>query len=128
MKKCDLTITTTIDGTESIFTTEGKMEISSAFPKLCYCEDGAFVRIVFYAEGAKIERTGDYSLKLVLERGKVCAGVLGFGGNEGGISTLAHKVGYSIGKESLMALLQYDLLTSGEPQETSVRISAKLKE
>ncbi len=124
MKKCKVTIITTVDGQESSIVREGEMTLSAGGACLRYREENALVCILLQGERAEISRNGDYSLFLHLERGQTREGRLGLGGSEGEIGVVAHKVGYSMGKDSLLALLEYDLLFGGETQKMKLRLHA----
>ena len=47
-------------------------------------------------------------------------------GSEGDVEVFAHKVAYSIGRDSLLLSLQYDLLFGSEKQEMKLRILSRL--
>ena len=128
MKKCSVTITSSVDGRENSFHLNGEMELSAFGATLHYKDGEAFVSLELQGEKAEIERNGDYTLKICLERGRVCNGVLGIGGNEGAIQSLAHKISYSVKDGSLLAVLHYDLLLGDEPQKMKLRIMARAKE
>lgn len=127
MKPCYLTITTTADGVETELSREGEIELSVNKTVLVYKEEQAIVRFTLQGERALVERQGDYSMRLCLERGKKCEGALGLGGAEGLIYTYTYRVAYSIGNNSLLASLRYDLLINDEPQEMKIRLLARLK-
>ena len=127
MKECELAIASSADGQENNFTRKGEMELSAFGAKVCYLDEGASVCIYFQGETVTIDRQGDYTLKISLQHGVVSEGVLGIGGNEGIIHTLAHKVAYSINENSLLATLHYDLLIGDEPQKMKLRILARIK-
>lgn len=126
MRNCTLNITSTVDGQENVFSAQGKIDLSVESPKICYREENSIVRLVFQGETARIEREGDYSLKIRLERGVMQTGSLGIGGQEGEICAYAHKVSYTISENSLLALLHYDLLIGNEPQQMQLRIVARV--
>lgn len=127
MRPCYLTITTTADGVETELSREGEIELSVNKTVLVYKEEQAVVRFTLQGESAFVERQGDYSMRLWLKRGEKCEGALGLGGAEGLIYTYTHRVAYSIGNNSLLASLRYDLLINDEPQEMNVRLLARLK-
>ena len=128
MQACKLSITTTADGVENSITREGEMELSLSQVSLRYREENALVCIRLQGESAEIERQGDYTLALCLIRGERSTGKIGLGGSCGEIETCAHKVSYSISKDSLLLSLHYDLLISGEKQEMKLRLIARFKE
>lgn len=125
MKRCRLTITTTVDGRATEFSCEGQLSLSVRSATLQYLQDGANVLLVLDGERAKIERIGDYSLHLFLESGEKTDGALILGGNEGGIQVFTHQVSYSITKNSLLLSLHYDLLFETDKQEMKLRILAR---
>ena len=127
MKTCRLTITTKTDDQENTFTFEGEMELTPSAVKLCYREENAAVAIQLNGETAKIEREGDYSLRLLLVRGEIQPGEIGIGGSGGEIFTYTHRVAYSITKDSLLLSLRYDLIISGESQKMSLRLISRFK-
>ena len=69
-----------------------------------------------------LERRGDYTLSLLLKQGEISNGKLGFGGSVGDIQVKANKVSYSIGKDSLLSSLHYDLIFGEEKQEMKLRL------
>lgn len=125
MKKCRVTITTTVDDQEYTTVRDGEMEISVSSATLIYREENAATRIHFEGETAEIERMGDYSMRLRLMRGKMTDGEIGIGGSAGGIQSLTHRVQYSITEQSLLASLRYDLIISGEAQKMQIRLTAR---
>ena len=125
VKNCTLQITSTVDGQENVFSTKGKIDLSVENPKICYWEENSVVRLTFQGETARVEREGDYSLKINLERDVMQKGSLGIGGQEGEICAYAHKVTYTISENSLLALLHYDLWIGGEPQQMQLRVLAR---
>ena len=127
MKPCYVTITTTVDGVKTEVSRTGEIALSVAETVLLYNEEQASVRFTLRGESAVVERQGDYSMRLRLERGKTCIGMLGLGGAEGEIRTFTHGVKYAVTEKSLLASLRYDLLINDEPQEMYVRLLARLK-
>ena len=128
MQACKLTITTTADGVENSITREGEMELALSSASIRYREENACVLIQLEGETADIERVGDYTLKLRLKRGEWTKGELGIGGSSGEVDTYAHRVGYSFSDNSILLLLHYDLMISGEKQEMKLRILSRFKE
>lgn len=125
MRKCNLTITTAVDGQEQEFTAMGEMELSLRSALLRYREQNAITLLKLEGNCASVEREGDYTLSLQLTEQTLTGGSLGIGGGAGEIKTYTHKVGYSVGKDSLLAVLHYDLIIGGEKQEMKLRILAR---
>lgn len=125
MKKCRVTITTAVDGSEHTITREGEMELSIASATVIYREENASTRIRLDGECADIERVGDYTMKLHLVSGEVTEGEIGLGGSAGPIHSLTHRVQYSTTEQSLLLSLRYDLIISGEAQKMKIRLNAR---
>ncbi|MBQ2768706.1 MAG: DUF1934 domain-containing protein [Clostridia bacterium] len=125
VKKCRLTIITSVDGQETEFSTEGELVLSVKESCVRYCQDGSVVELCMQGETARIKRFGDYSLFLELRRGERTKGRLGIGGSEGEIEVDTHKVAYSQSKDSFLAVLHYDLLIGVERQKMKLRILAR---
>ena len=125
MQHCKLTIITSVDGQETEFSCEGRMLLSAYTAKLVYAEENAKISLIFEKETVQVSRQGDYTLRLNLQQGERTNGVIGIGGNEGDIETYTHAISYSIGKDSLLASLRYDLLLGGEIQKMKLRIIAR---
>ena len=128
MQTCRVTITTSVDGVEKTINRDGECMLSALSCELRYREENAAIRIVVKGETAEIERVGDYSLRLNLERGRQTVGYLGLGGSEGEIGVFTHSVAYSMGKNSLLLSLHYDLLLGGEIQKMKLRLLARIKD
>ena len=127
MQACRLTITTKTDEQENTFIHEGEMDLTPTMVKLRYQEENSTVFLQLEGETARIEREGDYTLRLNLVRGEMQPGEIGIGGSSGEILAYTHKVAYSITKDSLLLSLQYDLIMSGEPQKMKLRLISRLK-
>ncbi len=127
MKPCELTITTNVDGQENTIVRKGEIELSSSVVRIRYREENAIVDVRLQGETANVERQGDYTLKLCLERGKITNGEIGIGGAGGAIQTVTHKVAYSVTERSLLLSLQYDLVIGGEVQKMSLRILGRVQ-
>ncbi len=125
MKPCRLTITTTADGVENTIVRDGEMEIFFGGALLCYREENALVSMKIQGKTAEVLRQGDYSLHLHLKEGAKTEGSIGIGGSDGGIKTVAHKIHYSVSKDSFLLSLRYDLLVSGEKQEMKLRLLSR---
>ena len=124
MKKCFLTIASAVDGKENTFSYEAELEISASSAVLRYGEEGGETELRFEKGEAQIERTGDYGLSLRLKEGERTRGTLSVAGADGNIEVQAARVGYSIGKNSLLAFLKYSMLFENEIQEMSLRLKA----
>lgn len=125
MQKCKFTIWTTVDGQTSVLEREGEMSLAREEVRLCYREENAFVTLSVQGEYAQISREGDYSMRLELKRGETLDGTLGIGGGQGKIQAYAHKINYSITKDSLLLLLEYDLLFGEEKQKMKLRMLSR---
>ena len=125
MKACKVTITTKTDGQENTIVREGEMEATASCVTIAYKEEDALVSMRLQNETAEIERQGDYSLRLRLERGVLHKGELGLGGSCGEIETFAHAIQYSVTETSVLASLRYDLLFGTEKQEISLRFVSR---
>ena len=126
MQACKLTITTAVDGQKTEFSCQGELELSTFGAKLQYRQENALVTLIWEGESVSIERKGDYTLKLLLQRGTRTIGSIGIGGNEGKVEVEAHRVEYAVSKNSLLAMLHYDLIIGGEAQRMQLRISARI--
>lgn len=125
MKRCQVTITTAVDDQETEFSCEGTLALSARSATICYKEENASVSLVFDGETARVERNGDYCLQLFLKCGEENEGILGFGENAGQIKVYTHRVAYSIGRDSVLASLHYDLLFGTESQKMKLRVLAR---
>ena len=127
MQACRIVINTTVDGCETQTVREGEMLLTSLSATLVYHEENAEVSVVFENGVAKIERRGDYALSLKLKSGEITQGGIGLGNSQGEIQAYAYKVAYSLGKDSVLAVLHYDLIIGKERQEMKLRLHAKLQ-
>ena len=127
MQACRIIINTTVDGCETQTIREGEMLLTSLSATLVYREENAEVSVVLENGVAKIERLGDYALSLILQGEEITQGLIGLGNSQGEIQTYAYKVAYSIGKDSALAVLHYDLIIGQERQEMKLWLHAKLK-
>jgi uncharacterized beta-barrel protein YwiB (DUF1934 family) len=124
MKKGFLTIVTTVDGTESRFSSKAEMEIASVSAVLCYKETNAIITITVDRNEVLIERKGHYDMHLLLRENERTNGVLSIAGNEGNIEIFTERLAYSIGKNSLLMQIYYTLIFGKEKQDMRLRINA----
>lgn len=125
MQPCRITIVTTEEERELETVRDGEMRLCGLNAMLVYKEAQAEVKMIFQGESVEIIRQGDYSMRLLLKKGKLEKGALGIGASSGEIQTIAHKIAYSICDNGMMALLHYDLIIGGEKQEMHLRLSAQ---
>ena len=125
MEQCRLTITTVVNGEESSILRVGKMKLMPLSAELSYKEENADIHLKVENNCAWIERQGDYTLFLPLKEQELRQGTIGIMGSEGEVGVFAHKIAYSIGKNSLMLSLHYDLLFGEEKQEMKLRILSR---
>ncbi len=128
MKTCVLTITTATDGQKNTIIRKGEMQFALSGVYLRYREENTTVLLQIQGERAQIDRQGDYSLHLELERGKNQKGSIGIAGAEGEVGTYAHKITYAQREDSVLLLLHYDLDFGGEIQKMQLRILARAEE
>lgn len=125
MQTCKITLTTSVDGKEAQIVRTGRVVLSLSKSMVSYQEENADITLIFEKECVKLERRGDYALSLLLKQGELSDGKLVFGGSVGNIRVKTHKVSYSIGKDSLLACLSYDLIFGEEKQEMKLRMYVK---
>lgn len=126
MQNCLVRICTSADGTESNVTRVGELTACGEEVALTYREENAIVRMHWTGEGVRLERDGDYRLRLRLKQGKAEVGEIGIGGATGEIRTFTDKIFYSLADGELRAILHYDLLLSGERQKMRLKIQANV--
>ena len=126
MQVCSLTITTTVDGVETNLSKQAEMYLDIQSARIRYHEENAIVDLEVQGEGVTIHRQGDYSLFLPLKSGELTIGELGVGNSKGELRLYTHKVNYTINEESLLLLLQYDMIMGEETQEMKLRLLARL--
>ena len=125
LQACSITIITTADGQETKIARNGQIALSALSARIIYQEENAHIDMFFQGDEVTIERKGDYTLRLHLKNGEKTVGSIGLGDASGQVETYARKVSYSLSENSLLALLHYDLIISGEKQEMQLRIHAK---
>lgn len=124
-KSCKLNIITSADGTETSFVKDAKMRVSENDVSILYNDEEAEVSLHFFEGGAEIIRRGDYSLELYLKTGEETDGALGISGARGSIRVFTHRADYRAGENSIVAMLDYVLLMSGEEQKMKLRLAAR---
>ena len=125
MKPCSISISTTVDEVENIVKRKGELSLSLPITELFYQEEDGQVRILLQEDCVRIERIGEYGLKLFLKEGEESVGKIGINGQEGDIPVYCDRVAYSLGKDSLLVSLQYRLLLGKEEQSMKLRILAR---
>ena len=127
MKKCDLTLKSIVDGEETSFYAEGRVEEFGDKIKLCYREEPAIIHVTFHDGKAWVDRDGDYSLRLALVEGEVTKGELAINGNVGELEIRTHAVACLYQGDQLSARLKYDILLGDSAQEMELLIQACIK-
>ena len=125
MKKCLLTIATTVDGQENKTVKQAEGEFSLSQTLLAYREENALVSLQLSGDRLDVSRTGDYSLRLSLSQGETLKGTLGFGTSEGELSVHTHKLAYSHSQNSFLLMAHYTLYFGCETQDTKIRLQVK---
>lgn len=125
MKPCHLTIATTVDGQETSVSRTGELSLSPFSAKLCYREENALVCLEWKNRVLKIERAGDYTLRLVLKESKTTEGAIGVSGAEGEVRTHTYRLACSQQKQSFLLSAHYALIFGEEAQDMKIRLLAK---
>ena len=112
-----------MDGKKTRVIRNGNLHITDTQSSVSYNEENAMVSVTVQDKQVTLERKGDYSLFLPLQKGKTLDGTLGLGDNAGAIQVHTQRIGYSILDKKLMLNLKYTLII-GEPQEMQVKIEA----
>ena len=124
MQEVFLTIWTAVDQEESRFSCKAEMECSPLSAVLRYTQENAQITIYVGENETRIERDGDYSMRLPLRENCRTQGMLSIGGNEGLLDVSTKRVAYSLTKDSLLLQLEYTLHFGNEAQEMRLRIKA----
>ena len=119
-----LTINTTIDGSESRFSSKAEMEITPLSAVLRYIEEQATVTLTLRGNHLLIERQGDYGLCLSLTEGAETQGVLSIAGSKGAVKVFTERLAWSIGKNTVLLQAYYTLDFGNEKQMMRLRLSA----
>lgn len=125
MKPCHLTITTTIEDEETSISRNGEFALSSFSAKVCYREENALVCLEWEDHTLKIERLGDYTLRLFLQEDEITSGSIGLSGAEGEIQTYTSRLACSLQKQSFLCSAHYVLIFGEEKQRMKIRLFAK---
>lgn len=128
MQKCRITMTTATDGEKNTFFMDGELQVSPTETFVRYNEENARVVVQVQEEFVRIERTGDYSMVLPLQKGKRQTGALGIGNQTGEIQIDAHEIAYTKKQDGLLLNLRYDLYIGNEKQEMELTLLAKVME
>ena len=124
MQEVFLTIWTAVDQEESRFSCKAEMESSSLSAVLRYTQENARTTIRVEENETRIERDGDYSMRLSLRENCRTQGTLSIGGNEGRLEVSTKRIAYTLTKNSLLLQLEYTLHFGNEAQQMRLRIKA----
>jgi uncharacterized beta-barrel protein YwiB (DUF1934 family) len=124
MNNCSILIKTVADEVENTVRRDGKFSIGKSV-KICYAEQNAEIDLTIENGCARIERTGDYGMRLQLTPDTITAGTLSIGGNQGEIRVQTEKVECKATENGLRVRLQYALLLGKERQEMQLWIVVK---
>ena len=124
MQEVFLTIWTAVDQEESRFSCKAEMEASSLSAVLRYTQEGACTTIHIEETETRIERDGDYSMRLCLRENCRTKGTLSIAGNDGELDVSTKRIAYTITKNSLLLQLEYTLHFGKEDQQMRLRLKA----
>ena len=128
MQNGTLTITTVIEGNQTQVEYAAQMRLQEDSVLLIYEDGGARVQISFERGVLQINRQGDYQMQLTLKKGELQSGSLGIGGQSGEVATHTQKLTSKIKAGGWLCTAKYALIIGGQPQVTSVRMYAAVKE
>ncbi len=77
------------------------------------------------SDGVRVEREGDYRLRLCFTERKIQPGILSIGGAEGSVETHTHRLGYSVRENSVLLSMKYTLCFDSGKQEMNLRLYAQ---
>lgn len=103
------------------------MELTPLSAVLCYEEKDGRVCLRLENGRVSIEREGDYILCLRLAEGKRLSGKIGLPGAEGAVEADAHRIAYTLKKDSLLLSMKYTLRFSVGKQEMKLILTARGK-
>ena len=127
LRSCFLQIVTSADGEESNFSTEAEMELLPRSAVLRYRHGEGDVVLRIEERAVALERGGDYLLRLNFSEGEALPGVIGLAGAEGSVETKTHRLGCSVGKDSVLLSMRYTLRFDRGDQEMKLRLFARGK-
>ncbi len=127
MQICKLTIKTTIDEQENTISRMGRLKLLNGSVLIDYKEENAQVHLLVNKNSAKVERIGDYSLRLYLIPNQITEGSIGIAGNEGKLSVDTSLVACERMERRVEIHLRYRLLFGEESQTMKLSLIAQTK-
>lgn len=124
METCAIFIKTVADDTESVATFKGECTIGETL-RVCYVEKGARVGLTVDKDGAIVERSGDYGLRLKLVPMQTTKGSISLGGYVGEVETETETVEYQVRGDTVFLKLGYALVTGNEKQKMKLFITIR---
>ena len=128
MQNGTLTITTIIEGNKTQVEYAAQMRLQEDSVLLTYEDGGARVQITFENGVLQINRQGDYQMQLTLKNGELQSGSLGIGAQSGEVAVHTQKLTSKVKDDAWLCTAKYALMLGDEPQQTSVRMYAVIKE
>ena len=122
-----LTISTTIDGEEKIFSVAANLALSPFKASIKYTEDGDDIQIDIASRGVSIKRIGELTEELCFRKGQTEYGKIGLSGSEGDVGVKTEKLAYRISEDSVLLQMTYRLLFGHGEQVTKIRLLARIK-
>ena len=128
MQKGTLTIITEIDGEKTQVEYAAQICLQGQAVTLVYTDNESTVRIAYDNGLLQIARQGGYQMQLTLRQGEITAGSLGIGAQSGEVAVHTQKLTSKIKAGGWLCTAKYALIIGGQPQVTSVRMYAAVKE
>ena len=128
MQKGTLTIITEIDGKKTQVEYAAQICLQGQAVTLVYTDNESTVRIAYDNGLLQIARQGGYQMQLTLRQGEITAGSLGIGAQSGEVAVHTQKLTSKIKADGWLCTAKYALIIGGQPQVTSVRMYAAVKE
>ena len=125
---CKLSIVSTVDGKETVFSRDGEGEFSFLRTSLFYRDEGAEVCVETSENEVVISRRGDYTMELFLREGKKTKGTLGILGQSGEVEVYTEKIGHTLTDNSFMLIASYHLCFGADTQKMKIRMTARLSD